>query len=129
MSSADALNNFPASSCPNNTNIDGSSSAYGNSSMTALCTGRIFATYPAPHLSLANGFLDQVCVCVYRCVNVVCGVGGCCCCILVCLFIVDYDCTQTIILMAAAHFHVYSTAHYTMHKMLHTCSLLNSVVQ
>lgn len=25
-----------------------------------LCTGGIFATYPAPHLSLANGFLDQV---------------------------------------------------------------------
>jgi len=25
-----------------------------------LCTGGIFATYPSPFLSLANGFLDQV---------------------------------------------------------------------
>lgn len=25
-----------------------------------LCTGGIFATYPAPYLSLANGFWDQV---------------------------------------------------------------------
>lgn len=35
--------------------------AHGNLTVfTPLCTGRIWATYPQPFLSLANGFLDQV---------------------------------------------------------------------
>ena len=42
-------------------------SADANSSKTALCTGRIWATYPAPHLTLATGFLDQVCAVVIIC--------------------------------------------------------------
>lgn len=57
----DALNSFPPSACPNNTRYLNSSMSWdGNSSKTPLCTGRIWATYPAPYLSLANGFLDQV---------------------------------------------------------------------
>jgi len=42
-----------------------------------LCTGGIFATYPAPFLSLANGFLDQVESCMLEIFNVLVLVLSC----------------------------------------------------
>ncbi|XP_064391842.1 aquaporin-9-like [Halichondria panicea] len=47
----DALHNFTGADNPH---------CNASDTFTPLCTGRIWATYPQPFLSLANGFLDQV---------------------------------------------------------------------
>ncbi len=54
-SHTDAINNFDNPLNDSNCILDGKITP-----KLPLCTGGIFATYPAPYLSLANGFLDQV---------------------------------------------------------------------
>ena len=60
MYSVDAILKFDGMDANNNT-IDACFTQEGAlNPKLPLCTGGIFATYPAPHLSFANGFLDQV---------------------------------------------------------------------